>query len=137
MPINIIARQSKELHRAAKLAGKDRIALFSKENVLTFDEYEKDILEGKLRIIADFFDNESERGKVFIYKLLDLIRERQDRISFARLAYYLTRLEEASSNKENFRKFKQRIMTWFSDDKEISQVELALTLYVYSIREEE
>ncbi len=137
MPINIIARQSKELLRAAKLAGKDRIALFSKENVLTFDEYEKDILEGKLRIIADFFDNESERGKVFIYKLLDLIRERQDRISFARLAYYLTRLEEASSNKENFRKFKQRIMTWFSDDKEISQVELALTLYVYSIREEE
>ncbi|MGZ1140728.1 hypothetical protein ACXO1G_08695, partial [Lactobacillus delbrueckii subsp. bulgaricus] len=42
----------------------------------------------------------------------------------------------ASSNKEGFNKFKRNIMNWFNDDKEISQTELALTLYVYSIREE-
>ncbi|MBT8800000.1 type III-A CRISPR-associated protein Cas10/Csm1 [Lactobacillus delbrueckii subsp. bulgaricus] len=135
-PINIIARQTKELLRTAKFAGKDRIVLFSKENILTFDEYKNDIVMGKQRIIQEFFDGESERGKSFIYKLLSLIREREDRISFARLAYFLTRLEDASSNKEGFNKFKRNIMNWFNDDKEISQTELALTLYVYSIREE-
>ncbi|MGZ1140868.1 hypothetical protein ACXO1G_09585, partial [Lactobacillus delbrueckii subsp. bulgaricus] len=63
---------------------------------MTFDEYKNDIVMGKQRIIQEFFDGESERGKAFIYKLLSLIREREDRISFARLAYFLTRLEDAS-----------------------------------------
>ena len=90
--------------------------------------------------IKSFFDNESERGKTFVYKLLDLIRNRDEknRINFARLAYYLARLEEDTpkERREEFRKFKHNMRNWYDDEKEIRQVEMALVLYIYSIREE-
>lgn len=137
-PINIISRETNELLNAAKLEGKDRIALFAKDNILTFSDYRDDILYGKLVTIQEFFDHENQRGKAFIYKLISLIRERdeQDRISFARLAYFLSRLESESENKQAFKTFKEKLIEWFDDELEIKQAELALMLYVYSIREE-
>ncbi len=137
-PINVIARETKALLDKAKLSGKDRITLFSEDNVFTFSEYIQDIVFDKLSVIREFFENEQDHGKAFVYKLLDLIRNRseKDRISFARIAYYLARLEEASQNKDGFGKFKQLMIDWFNDNDEIKRAEMALMLYIYEIRED-
>lgn len=137
-PINVIARETKALLDKAKLSGKDRITLFSEDNVFTFSEYIQDIVFDKLSVIREFFENEQYHGKAFVYKLLDLIRNRseKDRISFARIAYYLARLEEASQNKDGFGKFKQLMIDWFNDNDEIKRAEMALMLYIYEIRED-
>lgn len=137
-PINVIARETKALLDKAKLSGKDRITLFSEDNVFTFSEYIQDIVFDKLSVIREFFENEQYHGKAFVYKLLDLIRNRseKDRISFARIAYYLARLEEASKNKDGFGKFKQLMIDWFNDNDEIKRAEMALMLYIYEIRED-
>lgn len=137
-PINVIARETKALLDKAKLSGKDRITLFSEDNVFTFSEYIQDIFFDKLSVIREFFENEQDYGKAFAYKLLDLIRNRseKDRISFARIAYYLARLEEASQNKDGFGKFKQLMIDWFNDNDEIKRAEMALMLYIYEIRED-
>ena len=137
-PINVIARETKVLLGKAKLSGKDRITLFSEDNVFTFSEYIQDIVFDKLSVIREFFENEQDHGKAFAYKLLDLIRNRseKDRISFARIAYYLARLEEASQNKDGFGKFKQLMIDWFNDNDEIKRAEMALMLYIYEIRED-
>lgn len=137
-PINVIARETKALLDKAKLSGKDRITLFSEDNVFTFSEYIQDIFFDKLSVIREFFENEQDHGKAFVYKLLDLIRNRseKDRISFARIAYYLARLEEASQNKDGFGKFKQLMIDWFNDNDEIKRAEMALMLYIYEIRED-
>lgn len=138
IPINVIARETKALLDKAKLSGKDRITLFSEDNVFTFSEYIQDIFFDKLSVIREFFENEQDHGKAFAYKLLDLIRNRseKDRISFARIAYYLARLEEASQNKDGFGKFKQLMIDWFNDNDEIKRAEMALMLYIYEIRED-
>ncbi|GMG69744.1 type III-A CRISPR-associated protein Cas10/Csm1 [Tetragenococcus halophilus] len=137
-PINIMARQTGELEDAAKDSGKDSIACFSDYFTFGYDTFIQEIYYGKLAIIRDFFAQENERGKSFIYKLLSLIRERDetDRITFARLAYYLARLEDTARNKENFRIFKQKMHDWFEDSEQIRQTELALLLYVYEIRKD-
>ena len=137
-PINVIARETKVLLGKAKLSGKDRITLFSEDNVFTFSEYIQDIVFDKLSVIREFFENEQDHGKAFAYKLLNLIRNRseKDRISFARIAYYLARLEEASQNKDGFGKFKQLMIDWFNDNDEIKRAEMALMLYIYEIRED-
>lgn len=137
-PINVIARETKVLLGKAKLSGKDRITLFSEDNVFTFSEYIQDIVFDKLSVIREFFENEQDHGKAFAYKLLDLIRNRseKDRISFARIAYYLARLEEASQNKDGFGKFKQLMIDWFNDNDEIKRAEMGLMLYIYEIRED-
>lgn len=137
-PINVIARETKALLDKAKLSGKDRITLFSEDNVFTFSEYIQDIVFDKLSVIREFFENEQDHGKAFAYKLLDLIRNRseKDRISFARIAYYLARLEETSQNKDRFGKFKRLMIDWFNDNDEIKRAEMALMLYIYEIRED-
>lgn len=137
-PINVIARETKALLDKAKLSGKDRITLFSEDNVFTFNEYIQDIVFDKLSVIREFFENEQDHGKAFAYKLLDLIRNRseKDRISFARIAYYLARLEETSQNKDGFGKFKRLMIDWFNDNDEIKRAEMALMLYIYEIRED-
>ncbi|WP_195454195.1 type III-A CRISPR-associated protein Cas10/Csm1 [Ligilactobacillus ruminis] len=137
-PINVIARETKAHLDKAKLSGKDRITLFSEDNVFTFNEYIQDIVFDKLSVIREFFENEQDHGKAFAYKLLDLIRNRseKDRISFARIAYYLARLEETSQNKDGFGKFKRLMIDWFNDNDEIKRAEMALMLYIYEIRED-
>ena len=141
LPINTIASQTGNLEDIAKAnEGKDSICLFDSENVFQFDEFIDKVCRDKFYQIKGFFDNESERGKTFVYKLLDLIRNRDEknRINFARLAYYLARLEEDTpkERREGFRKFKHNMRNWYDDEKEIRQVEMALVLYIYSIREE-
>lgn len=137
-PINIMARITGQLEDNAKQNGKNSICLFEKKFVFKYDEFINDIFNDKLITIRNFFDSEDQRGKAFIYKLIELIRSRDevDRISFARLAYYLARLEEISKNKSNFKQFKFKMKDWFDDREEICETELALMLYVYEIREE-
>lgn len=136
-PVNIMARDAGELEKAAKNNGKDSITLFAKENTFKFETFIQDIYYEKLDIIREYFDKEEERGKAFIYKLLELIRNREseNRLSFARLAYLLARLEDNSRYKDHFNKFKVKMKDWFDEDDEIKKVEVALMLYVLEIRE--
>lgn len=138
-PVNIMARLTGELEESAKNNGKDSISLFSADYTFTYDVFIEDIYKNKLHVIRTFFDQESERGKAFLYKLLDLIRTRdeKDRISFARLAYYLARLEESSKNQKEFARFKHQMREWFDDSEQIRRAEMALLLYVYETRKDE
>ena len=49
---------------------------------------------------------------------------------------YLTRLENAADDKENFRDFRKSMIDWFNDGREIRKAEMALMLYIYEIRED-
>ena len=90
--------------------------------------------------IKEFFENQPEQGKTFIYRLLDLIynRDTKDKISFARIAYTLAKAEESISKDklENFTDFKSKMLNWFEDEEEILSTELALMLYIYQIRKD-
>ena len=63
--------------------------------------------DDKLEQIRYFFNHQDERGKNFIYKLIELLRN-HDRMNMARLAYYLTRLEELTreTDRDKFKTFK-------------------------------
>ena len=137
-PINIMARITGDLEEAAKSNGKDSITLFSENHTFKYDTFIEDVYYGKLPIIRDFFDQQDERGKAFIYKLIELIRDRdeKDRIAFARLAYYLARLEATAKDKQLFATFRNNMKDWFDDAEQIRQAELALTLYVYETRKD-
>ena len=138
LPINIVVRQTDQLLRAAKLAGKDRVALFTPDNIYCLDDFIDEIYEDKLVQIRRFFFQETSFGKGSIYHLLDLIRTRneKDRISFARLVYYLSRLESRTDHKDDFKRFKEAMINWFDSADQIKQVETALTLYLYEVRED-
>ena len=139
-PINVIARETGTLEDAAKDNDKNSIALFDTKYTFNFDYFIDNVYNSKLSYIKEFFENQSEQGKTFIYRLLDLIynRDTKDRISFARIAYTLAKAEESipKEKRKEFIDFKSKILNWFEDEKEILSTGLALMLYIYQIRKD-
>lgn len=136
-PVNMIANTTGELETVAKMIDEEKsgITLFSPQFTFKYQEFIDCIYEDKLKYIRSFFSGQDERGKTLIYKLLSLIQERDsvNKITMARVAYYLSMIEQSSTNEE-FSKFKDKFRLWFDSEQHIKQLELSLMLYVYEIR---
>ena len=106
-----------------------------------WDEFINKVIHGKYSELKRFFDESDDRGKNFLYNLLELIRNRDDKINFARYVYVLSRLEpsgDASKEaKENYRKFSHNMYEWIQSDKDSRELKTAINLYAYLEREEE
>lgn len=139
-PVSIMAEETGKLEESAKGNDKDSISLFDKAYTFKFDQFIDHIYKGKLEKIRHYFSIQDERGKSFIYKLIELLRNYdQDRMNVARLAYYLTRLEDLTprESKTEFKEFKDLFFTWYTASKmERNEAELALLLYIYEIRKD-
>ena len=57
------------------------------------------VCPSKLPLIRGYFNQQDERGKGFAHRLLELIRS-QEKIDIARLAYYLSRMEDAAKDSQ-------------------------------------
>lgn len=137
-PVSLMAQQTGNLEGAAKDNDKDSISIFDKDYTLKFDQFIDNVYRGKLEHIRYFFNIQDERGKSFVYKLIELLRN-YDRMNIARLAYYLTRLEDQTpkDKKEEFRKFKDLFFSWYTgSENERKEAEIALLLYIYEIRKD-
>ncbi|WP_329886066.1 hypothetical protein [Pseudoramibacter faecis] len=106
----------------------------------------------KLRVLRAFFDRTEERGKAFLYRMLDLIRRVDDdrmngdrmnggKINFARLVYLLARLEPDQKASEEIKKayarFETCIVRWVQNAEDTRQLKTAIYIYVYLTREEQ
>ncbi|MEG1823522.1 MAG: type III-A CRISPR-associated protein Cas10/Csm1 [Cloacibacillus sp.] len=139
-PIYRGARLAAELEAKSKQAeGKDSITLFTADGSHTYkwDDFSAGVTP-KLRLIGGFLDAEdSERGRAFLYKLLQLLRGADNKINIARCAYLLTRLEPKSdeTKKEAYRQFSQTIYEWATEPKARGELITAIQIYVYLTRE--
>ncbi len=109
----------------------------------SWKDFENNVVKIKLNFLKKFFMKTSEKGKAFLYRILELIRGMEDdKINLARLAYTLARLEEAlKKDKEagqikeiNF--FSSTIYKWIGCEKDRKEFIAAIYLYVYLIRDE-
>ena len=137
-PVSLMAEETGKLEGVAKDNDKDSISLFEKNYTLKFDQFIANVYNGKLKSIRYYFNIQDERGKSFVYRLIELLRN-YDRMNIARLAYYLTRLEDQTSKdkKEEFKEFKDLFFSWYTgSDNERKEAEIALLLYIYEIRKD-
>ena len=91
----------------------------------------------------------SEHYADFIYRYgntsLELIRnqdqnlkqDKKNKIEFARFLYLLSRLEpkEEGTQKEQYRRFAEKMYRWIQSEKDCRQLKTALNLYAYMHRE--
>lgn len=137
-PIASMAAETGALEDAAKMyvhpdgeSTKDAIALWTDQAVFSWSEFESGVLP-KLDEIHRMFDK-NEKGKVFIYKLIVLLRNMSDQVSLPRLAYLLARsFEDAQGDAA---KSSMKLYAWATDRHERKTFITALEWYVYSIRE--
>lgn len=115
----------------------------TQDMTFSWKDFENNVVKIKLNFLKKFFVKTPEKGKAFLYRILELIRGMEDdKINLARLAYTLARLEEAlKKDKEagqikeiNF--FSSTIYKWIGCEKDRKEFIAAIYLYVYLIRDE-
>ena len=164
LPISFMARNTGELEDVSKSYmtydngiehKKDAITIFDTPygnefaNTYHFDEFIDEVLSNKYEIIKTYFNNSEEKGRSFLYKLIELVENSNDKINVARLAYVLARAKpnKNESNDENalsdeeYKEFSSKIIDWIQPKNnikvDIKQLLTALKLYGYYSREEE
>ena len=143
-PISRIAYEVGSLEdKSKKLPNKNAITLFDdgcshKEQDITildgtyhWKEFVNEVVREKFDTLDNFFslhnkkEQDTERGNAFLYKILELIRGREEKIHFVRLVYLLSRLEPKydSKDKENslkkiqaYKEFSSKVLKWYDRD---------------------
>lgn len=161
-PISAIAREVALLEEESKrLPGKNAVTLFQdgqdhsvineqgrklniSDGTYRWQEFEQSVLREKYQHIYNFFEKSDERGKNFLYNLLELIRNRGEKINFARYVYILSRLEPQKDalpeQKEAYREFSVKMCQWYrgeTQEADCRHLKTAMNLYAYLTREKE
>lgn len=158
-PISAIAGEVAEQEEASKsLPGKNAVTLLEdgqhhritddrgKECLVSdgtyhWEELEQKVLGEKYKVIQTFLDTSPDRGISFLYHLLELIRNRGEKINFARYVYLLARMEPertaAPEQREAYREFSSHMYRWIKSEEDCRQLKTAMTIYVYLNRDKE
>ena len=139
-PISYMAEKAGDLEeRAKENPGKNSIALFDEHHVYTWDCLIDQVLGKKYRLLNEFFQYQQDRGNSFLYHILDLLRNQDERLNLARLAYVLGRMEPGQDalpdQKELYQKFSRSVYQWMKDPEECRQLITAIYIYAYLVRE--
>lgn len=151
-PISRMAFETADLEEKAKAAPeKNSLTLFTAEtetvegwqedHTYNWTEFTGAVVGEKLQVIRNFFEHEEqERGRAFLYKLLEFLRKSgKEKINIARYAYLLARLEpkRESPHYKAYLDFSGKMYNWIFDDRDKKQVITAIYLYVYLSRKKE
>ncbi len=139
-PVAAMARQTGELEDASKAyPGKNAVTLFDESGTYSWDEFINAVLAEKYELIRDFFQTMQDYGKSFLYRLLDLMRSRDEKsIWHAMLICWQGWNREKRRRmkaKKLYQEFSQKMYQWMLDEKACKQAITALYIYVYTIRE--
>lgn len=112
---------------------KNSVCLFNKENIYSWNDFEEKVLGEKLKLLKDYFTEIDERGKSFLYRVLNLLREvNSDKLNIARLAYLLSRLEPQNKDlNEKHSEFSKRVYRYARNEKDRKELITAIYIFVY------
>lgn len=147
-PLSVCAREVEQLEENAKKypvsdsPEKNAICLFEQDSTYDWSTFITKVIGEKLVTLDEFFSNQEERGMAFLYRLLELIRAREDKINLARFAYMLSRLEPKESKvtieiKDNYKRFEKTMYRWACNKTDAQQLITAIYIYVYLHRKED
>lgn len=162
-PISVIANEVEKLEDKSKSLPEDKEKGFKGKSAITlledgeeheviladgtkrnvsdgtyhWDEFEKEVILEKFKIINDFFKTSEDKGNSFLYNLLDLIRNQKTKIFFARYVYLISRMEPKGngSKHDTYEKFSKKMLQWIRNERDQRQLKTAIILYAYLHRE--
>src|SRR5699024_10793325 len=103
-PIRRAALEAEALEDEAKhLPGKDALSLFTPGQGLVYhwDDFSQNVLEEKLGHIRAFFGTPSAfSSRLFLFRILTLLRSGRGQINLAHFAYLLAKMEPSRASTE-------------------------------------
>ena len=155
-PISLSAKEVESMvDKSKKLIGKDGITLLEdgeyhneqgnvgsikiSDGTYKWADFEEKVIGEKYRLISEYFGIVSdEHGTSLLYRMLELIRHRKEKLNLARFVYLLSRLEpEEKEKKEAFELFSRQMYEWIKSEKDCRELKTAITVFVYLNRKEE
>lgn len=158
-PISKMAEITGMLESAAKSSNKmkNSIALFGFEteqknagsclcceHIYDWTTFTDKVCKEKLQFLLqhlniDTLDNNKlKTGKAMLYRLLNLLEEKDDNMNLARFAYTLGRMQPEKASvqlQQCYNEFSQQMYKWFKDADARKQLRTALDLIIYYIRD--
>ena len=154
-PLNVMAKEVAALEDYAKsLDGKNAITLFETNTYKTEDsakngkiasvgdhryswsEFEKNVINEKLITLNEYFKQSEDHGMAFLYHLVELLRNTEEKINTARYVYLLSRMEPQDDKKRiQYAAFSRKMSEWSKNNKDRKELITAIYLYVYLNRE--
>lgn len=140
-PINVMAKEVEHLEDASKgVEGKNAITVFSDSHSYSWSEFTEKVVGEKMDLLRSFFTDDNERGMNFLYNLVELLRNRSEKIQIARYVYLLSRMEpmesEGKEKMEAYRSFSEKMYEWAQEETDRRELITAIYLFVYMHREE-
>lgn len=145
-PIIAMARQAGGLENCSKHYdnnSKDAVTLFDADgsNTYHWDEFINCVLGEKYQLIKDFFSENEDSGKSLLYRMLELIRAKDDtsKLNIAKFAYLLARLKPKDDEKKlkKYQEFSGKVFDWIQNSDDRRQLVTAIYIYIYTVREKE
>jgi len=142
-PVYRSAIETEELESEAKSnEGKNSISLFTvnEDHTYQLDMFKSKVLDEKLALLNEFFSyggSAKERGSSFLYRLMQLIKNSEDKINIARYAFLLAKLEPDGSNEEYrqlYQKFSKVMYSWIMKPQDRKELLTAIYIYIYLTR---
>lgn len=141
-PLNVMAKEVECLEDAAKdVDGKNAVTVLDESQRYPWNVFTEHILEEKVKTLDTYFEENDERGMAFLYHLLDLLRNTEEKINIARYVYLLSRMEpdekSGREKREKYRTFSRSMYEWSKNPEDRRELITAIYLYVYLHRKEE
>lgn len=146
-PLYAMAEETGQLEEYSKEnEGKNSITLFDKSGRYRWNELKNKVIGEKFQMLKSFLYGSEERGKSMLYKMLELIRDKEDenRLNLARFAYLLARVAPSDIQSPDYdekytkyREFKNKMYSWINSEDDCRQLVTAIYLYIYSVRKKE
>lgn len=131
-PIYAMADQTGALEDAAKSYNnnaKNAVALFDKENVYSWDIFINKVVKEKLAAVRELTSG-SEHDTAMLYKMLELIRNSEEKLNVARFAYLLARLRPKETapaeEKQRYAELSEKLYRWIKSGEDRKQLITAI-----------
>lgn len=140
-PINRMASETARLEDLSKENEKNAVTLFDETGRYPWAEFLNHVMAEKFKAIQTYFSVTNNHGKAFLYHILDLLRDTEERFNRARFVYFLSRMEPEQEDREEeqkaYRDFASKMYAWSTTQEDRRQLVTAIYLYVYVTREKE
>lgn len=111
---------------------KNSVCIFNEDLAFSWEDFIKNVLGEKFSVIKKRVTNLDDKGKVFLYRVLELFTKMDDKLNLARLAYTLARAEPKEEElRKIHQEFSKAVYKFAKSAKDRKEFIAAMHIFLY------
>lgn len=139
--IKLMSELSGKLEDAAKVnkyikdsveMSKNSVCIFTEDLAFSWEEFTQNVLGEKFSVISKRIMSLDDKGKVFLYRVLELFINMDDKLNLARLAYVLAKIEPKDQGERKIhQEFSKAVYKFAKSEKDRKEFIAAMYIFIY------